>query len=145
MPVAEASTSGGTPLYLTNPDLCCDLRKVAPMRAAMNRYRALVSGIRRDQSKVRAQARFLEETGFGLVRIHPLLDWTKDNVEHYLTKHDLPRHPLTSLGYTSIGCLPCTRPPAVGGDLRSGRWQDTGKTECGLHTKLRSLPQGSKK
>jgi phosphoadenosine phosphosulfate reductase len=115
------------------------------MREAMARYRALVSGIRRDQSAVRAQAQIVEATSEGRLRIHPLLDWNHADIEQYIETHDLPRHPLSERGYTSIGCLPCTRPPSIATDLRSGRWIGTGKTECGLHTKLRDLPKGQKK
>lgn len=139
-----ASSTSGPPLYLTDPDLCCDINKVAPMREAMDRYRVLISGIRRDQSAVRAQARVVETNSEGRMRIHPLLDWTHADVEHYITTHSLPRHPLSERGYTSIGCLPCTRAPVVVTDLRSGRWMGTGKTECGLHTKLRDLPKDPK-
>jgi phosphoadenosine phosphosulfate reductase len=142
---AEASPAGGPPLYVTNPDLCCDIHKVAPMRAAMGRYRALISGIRGDQSAVRAQAQIVETNREGRVRIHPLLDWTQADVERYAKAHDLPRHPLSERGYASIGCLPCTRPPVVATDLRSGRWGGTGKTECGLHTILRDLPEDPKR
>jgi phosphoadenosine phosphosulfate reductase len=142
--LGDSAPPGGQPLYMTNPDLCCDTHKVAPLREAMRRYPVLVSGIRRDQSEVRAEAQVVEATGAERVRIHPLLDWTHADVARYAKTHNLPQHPLTVRGYTSIGCLPCTRPPAIGADLRSGRWQGTGKTECGLHTKLRDLSKGTK-
>lgn len=129
--------SAREPLYRTNPDLCCELNKIQPVRAAMGEYRAWISGIRRDQSAVRAQAREIEKTTEGITRIHPMLDWTQADIEAYIREHNLPRHPLDARGYTSIGCRPCTRPPLIGGDLRSGRWAGTGKTECGLHTQLR--------
>ena len=124
--------------YRTNPDLCCDVHKVQPVRAVMKEYRAWISGIRRDQSAVRADAQPVEQGHDGLLRLHPMLDWTQADIEAYIAAHDLPRHPLDALGYTSIGCKPCTRPPVLGGDWRSGRWQGTGKTECGLHTRLRN-------
>lgn len=132
---------GGQPLYLTDPDLCCEIRKVVPVREAMRRYRAWISGIRRDQSSVRAQAEVVEVSAEGRMRIHPMLEWTQADVDRYMAEHDLPRHPLTDRGYTSIGCAPCTCPPLRGADPRSGRWQGTGKTECGLHTHLRDLPK----
>lgn len=128
----------GEPPYRTNPDLCCQVHKVEPVLSAMKDYRAWVSGIRRDQTVVRAAVQPVEQGTDGLVRIHPMLDWTQADIDAYIAAHDLPRHPLDALGYTSIGCKPCTRPPLLGGDLRSGRWQGTGKTECGLHTRLRN-------
>jgi phosphoadenosine phosphosulfate reductase len=133
------SMQNGQPLYLTNPDLCCEIRKVTPMRKAMHRYQAWISGIRRDQSNARAQADVIEVTTEGRTRIHPLLEWTQADVDRYMILHDLPKHPLMERGYTSIGCAPCTCPPLRGGDSRSGRWQGTGKTECGLHTHLRGV------
>lgn len=142
---ADTELHAGQPLYRTNPDLCCDTRKVAPMRAAMHRYPTLISGIRRDQSAIRAEAQVVETSGEGRVRVHPLLEWTQADVDRYAKRHDLPEHPLRAIGYTSIGCSPCTRPPGTGADQRSGRWQGTGKTECGLHTTLRDLPRGKKK
>lgn len=129
--------SSQEPLYRSNPDLCCELHKIQPVRAAMAEYEAWISGIRRDQSAVRAKAREIEKTPEGITRIHPMLDWTQADIEAYIREHNLPRHPLDARGYTSIGCRPCTRPPLIGGDLRSGRWAGTGKTECGLHTQLR--------
>lgn len=125
------------PLYRTNPDLCCQVHKVQPVLTAMKDYRAWVSGIRRDQTPTRAKVQPVEEGTDELIRIHPMLDWTHADIEAYIAANGLPRHPLEARGYTSIGCKPCTRPPVVGGDLRSGRWQGTGKTECGLHTCLR--------
>ncbi|CAK0738164.1 Adenosine 5'-phosphosulfate reductase [Gammaproteobacteria bacterium] len=127
------------PLYLTNPDLCCEIHKVAPMREAMRRYRVWISGIRRDQSHTRAKADIVEVSKENRIRIHPMLEWTQSDVQQYVRNHGLPEHPLDVLGYVSIGCAPCTRPPLTGGGLRSGRWQGTGKTECGLHTHLRDV------
>lgn len=139
----ESALETRQPLYLTNPDLCCEIRKVQPVQQAMTEYRGWISGIRRDQSATRAEARVIEAALGGLVRIHPLLAWTHADVTRYMAEHQLPAHPLRARGYTSIGCLPCTRPPIVGGDLRSGRWQGQGKTECGLHTTLRGSPKGT--
>ncbi|HTD61513.1 MAG TPA: phosphoadenylyl-sulfate reductase [Gemmatimonadaceae bacterium] len=125
------------PLYLTDPDACCEARKVAPMRGALPAYEAWVSAIRRDQSVTRAGVRAIEyheAVGHTVVKIHPLAAWTRDDVWRYIRAHDVPYHPLLTQGYASIGCWPCTRPTAAAEDERGGRWSGTGKTECGLHT-----------
>lgn len=118
--------------YQQDPDLCCHVRKVEPLRRAMTDYNAMISGIRRDQTRVRAEAATLE-TRNGKGRVHPMLDWTESDVWNYISDHDLPVHPLYHQGYTSIGCAPCTRPVQIEGDTRSGRWAGKLKTECGLH------------
>jgi phosphoadenosine phosphosulfate reductase len=126
----------GRDLPATNPELCCYLRKVQPMQAATASMRAWITGIRRDQTEHRAQAQILEIKGDGLLRIAPLLNWRKEDVEAYHLEHHLPQHPLWDQGYRSIGCKPCTRPVQPGESERAGRWSGTGKTECGLHTEL---------
>lgn len=128
---------GGSPLWLADPELCCQLRKVAPMRQAMAGYQGWISGIRRDQTPNRATAEVVEAAPAGRFRIHPMAHWTQATIEHYMAAHDLPEHPLSGRGYPSIGCAPCTRPPLPAGDARSGRWAGSDKTECGLHTELR--------
>ena len=134
----------GKPLYLTNPDLCCHIRKVEPMRKAIGNYRAWISGIRRDQSATRARIRVVENTGEQHIRIHPMINWSQADVQRYITQNDLPEHPLGARGFISIGCAPCTRPPLLGEDPRSGRWVGAGKTECGLHTTLRDSTEEEK-
>ena len=136
----EGTQADGNPLYLSNPDMCCNIHKVVPMRAATARYRGWISGIRRDQTASRMHVRPVEENA-GHYRVHPMLDWTEQQIRRYMAEHHLPEHPLSAKGYTSIGCAPCTRRPLLGGDPRSGRWADSGKTECGLHTQLRSEPE----
>lgn len=126
----------GRDLPVTNPELCCYLRKVQPMQAATAGFRAWITGIRRDQTEQRANARILENKGDGLLRIAPLLNWKTEDVEAYILEHGLPQHPLSSQGYRSIGCKPCTRPVQPDEPDRAGRWSGTGKTECGLHTEL---------
>jgi phosphoadenosine phosphosulfate reductase len=125
-------------LYRTDPDRCCYVHKVEPMDAAMAGFDAWISGVRRDQTRERASLRLVEPgVRPGTLRIHPLAAWTRDDVEAYAAQHALPRHPLEAQGYRSIGCEPCTRPPADPGDDRSGRWAGREKKECGLHTILR--------
>ena len=94
-----------------------------------------ISGVRRSQSATRSAMSFEEPTRHGVTRYHPLLDWTAGTIERYIDAFGLPRHPLESQGYGSVGCQPCTRkldPNAVYDD-RTGRWFGLKKTECGLH------------
>jgi phosphoadenosine phosphosulfate reductase len=126
----------GRDLYDHDPDLCCFIRKVQPMQKAMKGMKAWISGIRRDQTDHRAKAKILELQENGLLKINPMLNWSKREIWKYIQEHNLPEHPLLEKGYTSIGCSPCTRPVLPGEDERSGRWKGKGKTECGLHTDL---------
>ena len=120
----------------TDPNLCCYIHKVQPMQRALDSVWCWISGIRRDQTAVRAQANILELQDNGLIKVNPMLNWTKADVNNYIKEHNLPTHPLLEKGYRSIGCAPCT--VAVGADDsdRAGRWAGSGKTECGLHTSM---------
>ncbi|GAB4496346.1 MAG: hypothetical protein OHK003_01100 [Anaerolineales bacterium] len=123
-------------LPVEDPNLCCYLHKVQPMQKALQGVKAWISGIRRDQTAVRAHARILELQADGLLKVNPLLNWTKADISQYAKEHNLPVHPLYSKGYRSIGCAPCTI--AVGADVdeRAGRWAGRRKVECGLHTDM---------
>lgn len=123
-------------LPLEDPDLCCYLHKVMPMQKAMRETKAWISGIRRDQTPERAKAGILELQKDGLLKIHPLLNWTSRDVQAYIQEHDLPVHPLFGKGYRSVGCSPCTTAVGMNQDERAGRWAGRGKTECGLHTRM---------
>ena len=123
-------------LPLEDPDLCCYLNKVQPMQKALGDLKAWISGIRRDQTATRAHARILELQPDGLLKINPLLNWTKADVENYIQEYNLPAHPLLAKGYRSIGCAPCTVAVGLNEDERLGRWAGRGKTECGLHTEM---------
>ena len=123
-------------LPVEDPNLCCYLHKVQPMQEALRGYKAWISGIRRDQTSVRAQAKFLELQEDGLLKINPLLNWKKADVNRYIEEHNLPKHPLFEKGYRSVGCAPCTIAIGVNDDERSGRWVGRGKVECGLHTDM---------
>lgn len=117
--------------------LCCEARKVLPLRRVLATLDAWVTGLRRDQSATRATIRKIEidHDHGGLVKVNPLADWTQNKVWDYLRAHDVPYHPFYDQGYTSIGCAPCTRPTNPGEDPRAGRWwweKETPK-ECGLH------------
>lgn len=123
-------------LPVEDPNLCCFIHKVQPMQAAMKDMLAWISGIRRDQTAVRAQAKILELQEDGLIKINPLLNWTQADVKRYAEENNLPNHPLFEKGYRSIGCAPCTVAIGVNDDERAGRWQGRSKIECGLHTDM---------
>ncbi len=124
----------GEGLYRRDPDLCCHINKVQPLEREVQGLRALISGVRHDQTRQRAAMKTFEWRADGILKIHPILRWTKRDVWTYLHEHKLPEHPLLREGYLSIGCAPCTRPVTAGEDERSGRWAHTQKTECGIHT-----------
>jgi phosphoadenosine phosphosulfate reductase len=128
----------GSEIQKRDPDFCCGVNKVAPLAPLREAARAWVSGLRRDQSKTRADVSILEPDGH-LVRVHPIADLTKADVSHYLERHGIAEHPLVARRYLSIGCAPCTRAVAEGEDEdeRVGRWAWSDKTECGLHASRR--------
>lgn len=123
-------------LPIQDPNLCCYIHKVQPMQKALSRVKAWISGIRRDQTPERAQAQILELQDDGLLKVNPLLNWTKRDIQTYMADHHLPVHPLYERGYRSIGCAPCTIAVGLNDDDRAGRWAGRGKTECGLHTDM---------
>ena len=124
----------GVNLWKSNPDLCCNIRKVRPLREALKNYSGWITAIRRDQSPSRANAGVVEWDGkFGLLKINPLAAWTKQEVWKYIMDHNVPYNRLYDAGYASIGCIHCTTPVAAGEDERAGRWRGFQKKECGLH------------
>jgi phosphoadenosine phosphosulfate reductase len=124
----------GKALWERDPDLCCELRKVEPNRRALEGKRAWISGIRRDQSKTRADVQIVEwDAKFGLLKINPLAAWTESQVWTYILDHSVPYNELHDKNYPSIGCTNCTKPVMPGDDPRSGRWQGQDKVECGIH------------
>lgn len=123
-------------LPMEDPNLCCYLHKVQPMQAALKDVKAWISGIRRDQTSVRAHARILELQEDGLLKVNPLLNWTKADIKNYIEEYNLPAHPLYAKGYRSVGCAPCTIAISANDDERAGRWAGRGKVECGLHTEM---------
>jgi phosphoadenosine phosphosulfate reductase len=126
----------GLTLYRDDPDRCCAINKVEPLEAALPGKLAWVSGLRRDQSKTRAETPILLGTD-GPLKVHPLADWSARDVYRYLKEHEVPEHPMFEEGYVSVGCSTCTRPVMPGEDERAGRWAGSAKTECGLHTFLK--------
>jgi phosphoadenosine phosphosulfate reductase len=134
MTVPEYEQEHGGPLYVIRPDQCCFDRKILPLRQAVLGYDAWISAIRKDQTNDRGQASVVQwDAKFSLVKINPLLNWTKKDVWAFITKNDIPYNPLHDRGYPSIGCWPCTAPVGADEDERAGRWRGTGKKECGLH------------
>jgi phosphoadenosine phosphosulfate reductase len=134
MTVAEYEAEHGGPLYRIRPDQCCHDRKLLPLRQAVADYDAWISAIRRDQTSHRAAASVVQwDAKFNLVKVNPLLSWTRKDVWDFLLKQEIPYNPLHDHGYPSIGCWPCTAPVGAGEDERAGRWAGTVKKECGLH------------
>jgi phosphoadenosine phosphosulfate reductase len=132
--VEEQDGLMGKDLFARDPNECCRLRKVVPLRKALKGYGAWVTGLRRVESPTRANAPLISfDESFKLVKINPLAAWTDEDVQEYIEKNDVLVSPLVEEGYPSIGCAPCTVKPAKGADPRSGRWQGRNKTECGLH------------
>jgi phosphoadenosine phosphosulfate reductase len=126
----------GEALWKTQPDVCCNLRKVEPLSRKLAELQAWLTGIRRDQAPTRANTQKVEwDARFNLVKLNPITDWTQDEVWSYIRDRDLDYNPLHDRNYPSIGCTHCTRPVADGEDPRAGRWAGTGKVECGLHVK----------
>lgn len=125
----------GNALWEVDPDQCCNLRKVEPLRRKLATLDAWVTAIRRDQTSARAAIRKIDwDPKFDLVKISPLADWTREKVWSYVLENDVPYNPLHDRNYPSIGCTHCTRAVLPGEDQRAGRWSGSGKVECGLHT-----------
>ena len=125
----------GAALWSRNPDQCCRLRKVEPLKNKLAELRAWVAAIRRDQTPTRAMARKVEwDAKFQLVKINPLASWTSEKVWSYIRQHKLPYNPLHDQNYPSVGCTHCTRAVLSGENPRAGRWSGFNKSECGLHT-----------
>ncbi|MBA4543634.1 MULTISPECIES: phosphoadenylyl-sulfate reductase [Thermoactinomyces] len=130
----EQAEKYGDELWKVNPDQCCRIRKVEPLKQFLRGYQGWITGIRREQSPTRAHTEVVEwDRAFGLVKINPLAYWTNAQVWEYIYSNDIPYNKLHDQSYPSIGCQPCTRPVKPGEDPRAGRWAGLDKTECGLH------------
>jgi phosphoadenosine phosphosulfate reductase len=126
----------GDKLWERRPDECCNQRKVEPLTRALKSYKAWITGIRREQSPTRANAKLIEwDPKFGLVKFNPLARWKTEDVWTYIKLYEVPYNPLHDQNYPSIGCTYCTRPVRPGEDSRAGRWAGFAKNECGLHAK----------
>jgi phosphoadenylyl-sulfate reductase (thioredoxin) len=134
--VDEQAASFGPALWQRDPDRCCGLRKVAPLRLALKDVDLWITAIRRDQTPERATAAVVEhDARYDVVKVNPLARWTSKDVWRFVMANDVPYNPLHDQGYPSIGCLPCTSAVGDGEDPRAGRWRGREKTECGLHLK----------
>lgn len=132
--VAEQDRLEGKDLFATDPNRCCELRKVVPLQATLARYDAWVTGVRRVEAPTRAATPLVTwDERHGLVKINPIAHWSDEQMDAYIAEHAVLVNPLVADGYPSIGCAPCTAKPAPGADPRSGRWAGFSKTECGLH------------
>lgn len=114
--------------WTNDPDLCCSINKVEPMDRIKEGKKVWISGLLAYQNSFRKNLDIFEEKD-KLLKIYPIIDMTEQEVADFFSKHKLPKHPLESKGYSSIGCAQCT----VKGQGRSGRWSNLNKTECGLH------------
>ena len=124
----------GEALWSSDPDRCCQLRKVEPLTRVLKEFDAWITGIRRDQAPTRANAKMIEwDEKFQLAKVNPLAKWSWSDVWTYINVYEVPYNPLHDQNYPSIGCTHCTKPVTPGQDPRSGRWQGNAKTECGLH------------
>jgi phosphoadenosine phosphosulfate reductase len=135
---ARQAEQYGPELYRRDPDRCCLINKVRPLQDALEEYDGWMSGLRRDQSPLRAGTPTIEAqmlpSGSEVLKIHPLATWSRARVDSYVNRHGIPTHPLIERGFASIGCRPCTRAVGDGEDERAGRWDGTAKSECGIHS-----------
>ncbi len=132
--VAEQDAAYGPDLFARDPDLCCALRKVAPLADGLKEYDAWATGLRRAETHNRVIAPVIGwDAKKSKVKVSPLARWTDEQVERYVAENGVLVNPLVQDGFPSIGCWPCTRRVVPGEDPRSGRWAGTGKTECGIH------------
>jgi phosphoadenosine phosphosulfate reductase len=129
----EQKNEYGDELWRRNPNLCCQLRKVEPLKEVLSETVAWISGLRRDQSSSRKHLKFInKDEKFKNIKICPLIEWTWDDIWTYIQLNNLPYNELHDKSYPSIGCEPCTQ-PVFDDNLRGGRWANHEKTECGLH------------
>jgi phosphoadenosine phosphosulfate reductase len=142
LPVAEevkAADPKGV-LNKTDPDACCEVRKVRPLEPALKGFEAWITGRKRFHGGGRTNLPVVEYSE-GRFKVNPLVEWTHEDVESYFDSRQLPRHPMVAEGYPSIGCWPCTVRPEDPNDIRSGRWVGFKKEECGLHLERKDRPR----
>jgi len=146
--VEQQAAAHGPELWRRDPDLCCTLRKVLPLRDRLSRLQAWITGLRRDQSSARSGVDLIEryaldesgntaDPGQTIIKLNPLARWPREQVWAYPREHQVPYNPLHDQGYRPIGCQPCTSKIQQGDSERAGRWIGFNKTECGIHTFLR--------
>jgi phosphoadenosine phosphosulfate reductase len=134
----------GARLYERDPTMCCEINKVRPMFEALRGLDAWVTAFRRDSSPTRARALIVDqyelEPGRFIVKVNPVAAWSRRDTRAYLEANDLPHNPLYDLGYTSIGCAPCTRARLPEEPERAGRWAGMSRWECGIHERRAAEP-----
>src|ERR1022692_1506028 len=132
--VEEQDAELGPRLYSRNPDLCCYLRKVVPLEQALGPYDAWITGLRREETDARSDTGVVQwDPRREMVKVNPIVEWSQQEVDDYITDNGVLVTPLVDEGYPSIGCRTCTARVQDGADPRSGRWAGTAKTECGIH------------
>lgn len=136
IPKNQQRDAEGNLLFTSDPDYCCYLNKTQPMDTVLKEYDIWINGIRAEQSRVRKAMKVEQAAPHDVIRFHPMLDWNVKEIFAYIREYDLPRHPLDSKGYASIGCEPCTKKPDPDMQEREARWYGLNKTECGLNTDL---------
>jgi phosphoadenosine phosphosulfate reductase len=140
--VEEQAEFHGADLWKRQPDLCCTVRKVQPLRDKLDQLGCWLTGLRRQQSDTRAEIGLIElyhldeASGREIVKVNPMADWKREEIWAYIKQHKIPYNPLHDQGYRSIGCMPCTRKTGESGGERAGRWTGFNKVECGIHTFL---------
>ncbi|MEL7547357.1 MAG: phosphoadenylyl-sulfate reductase [Pseudomonadota bacterium] len=127
-------------LWKTDPDACCELRKVRPLEPALEGFGAWVTGRKRFHGGARLSLPVFEFAA-GRFKVNPMASWTQEDVQAYFRHRKLPRHPLVDQGFPSIGCWPCTQATDDPNDIRSGRWAGQDKSECGLHVDKADRPR----
>lgn len=136
MPKSMQMDAGGRLLFASDPDHCCYINKTEPLDSILRTHDVWINGVRADQSATRSKMTETQAAPHNSTRLHPMLDWNSKQIFEYQKEHKLPKHPLDTKGYMSIGCEPCTR--RIDPDMleREARWYGLNKTECGLHTDL---------
>lgn len=140
--VEQQAAEHGPDLWTKNPDLCCAMRKVLPLQNKLAGLDVWITGLRREQSETRGTIQIAELYHFDVLRdryilkLNPMANWSREQVQSYITDNGLPKNALAERGYRSIGCMPCTRPVGEGDSERAGRWTGFDKSECGIHTFL---------
>jgi len=137
--VEEMVNTKGINLFfesVENRKLCCNIRKIQPLKRAFKGLEVWICGLRSEQSVTRHDMQRIEwDEANGIIKLNPLIHWTEEETKEYIKTHGIPYNPLHDKGYPSIGCQPCTRAIFPGEDIRAGRWwwENPDTKECGLH------------
>lgn len=137
-PAQLAESDPDRTLWQRDPDACCALRKVEPMRRGLEGFDAWITGRKRHHGGARSELGNFDMDADGRIKINPLAGWSRDAIDGYFEARDLPRHPLADAGFASVGCYPCTQPSSDEKEPRGGRWAGSDKTECGIHNPFRN-------